>query len=200
MSMEQDRRQFVITGALGRGGLKRPLAVAIAGSIGLCLVLSAEHWAGPFRPRSLPAIETVVVDQGDVTLVVTENGSIESSVDDVIRCGVESFSRLPVGAPPTRGEPRPTQARIVRTGGSATLSASGPNDQTIVAAMRAKAAARLRGALDQGTLKSGATGPVRLKAGGDNRGQRIAGRLVILDCGGGPQFVDCFQATGYSQL
>ena len=87
-------------GALGRGGLKWPLAVAIAGSIGLCLVLSAEHWAGPFRPRSLPAIETVVVDQGDVTLVVTENGSIESSVDDVIRCGVESFSRLPVGRRP----------------------------------------------------------------------------------------------------
>ena len=89
----------------------------------------------------------------------------------------------------------------MRTGGSATLSASGPNDQTIVAAMRAKAAARLRGAPDQGTLKSGGNRrPVRLKAGGDNRGQRIAGRLVILDCGGGSQFVDCFQATGYSQL
>ena len=63
----------------------------------------------PIPRRALPALETVVVEQGDVTLVVTENGSLESSVDDVIRCRVESFqaaggrSRRKLGATPVSG-------------------------------------------------------------------------------------------------
>ena len=45
-----------------------------------------------------PVTATVVVDRGDVTQVVTENGSIESSDDDLVRCRVEPFLSLPVAA------------------------------------------------------------------------------------------------------
>jgi hypothetical protein len=43
---------------------------------------------GP-KPFVVPTLETLEVGRGDNLFVVTEKGDVESSLDDVIRCGVE---------------------------------------------------------------------------------------------------------------
>jgi hypothetical protein len=84
------------------GEVGRWIATAIAGASGLCWALSMGYKSERLRSSSLPDLATVEVDQGDMTLVVTENGSLESLDDDVARCRVESFLALPVGAPAAR--------------------------------------------------------------------------------------------------
>ena len=136
MSTNHVTRARRIFKARGWGGLNWRVAVVIAGSLGTCWALSAGYRARQFQSRALPALETVEVDQGDVTLVVTENGQLESSVDDVVRCGVESFLRLPVGASVANWEPRRFQARMASIRGAGTSLASGPRDTTIAAITR----------------------------------------------------------------
>ena len=73
--------------------------------------------------------------------VVTETGVLESSVDDVVRCRVESFLRLPVGAPRGGAEPRSPQRRH-RAGGTAGASASRSRETSIDAVTKAVASAK----------------------------------------------------------
>jgi multidrug resistance efflux pump len=98
----------------------------------------------------------VEVDQGDVALVVTETGVLESSVDDVVRCRVESFLRLPVGAPRAGVEPPSSQPKASATGGATGASASRSKETSIDAVTKAVAAtkARLGGATGAGTAAS----------------------------------------------
>ncbi len=79
-----------------RGSGSRIIAPIVAAA-GLCSACCL--WNGAGRPPSglLPETGTVEVDRGDVFQVVTENGSIESSDESVVRCRVESFLRLPAG-------------------------------------------------------------------------------------------------------
>src|SRR4051794_27057245 len=60
-------------------------------------------WGSGFRPSAIWAntaqpIALVEVDQGDLTLVVTENGSLESAKNTTARCQVEALIGLVGGA------------------------------------------------------------------------------------------------------
>ncbi len=128
------------------------------------------------------------MDQGDLAVVVTENGSIESSVDDVVRCRVESFQRLPVGRPVASWEPRRSPARMPRIGGVATSPGSGSKETRLAAATRAKGVTKSRWTGGQGILNSGATGAfvgsklgATASAGGSSFGLSSASAPAALD-------------------
>ena len=109
------------------------------------------HGPRPVSARVLPPpVATVEVDQGDVSLVVTENGVLESSVDDVVRCRVESLLGLPVGAPPAGSAPRAVAARA--RAGSAAVSSGIATRETALAAVTK--AIEQREGQDGGTLGS----------------------------------------------
>ena len=97
---------------------------------------------GSFHHESLPDVATVEVDQGDVSLVVTETGVLESSVDDVVRCRVESLLGLPVGTPLSGGPPGPSAGRTTRAGASSAVSRS--NETALTAVARAMTSAKSR--------------------------------------------------------
>jgi HlyD family secretion protein len=90
-------------------------AAALLVAVGCAFFIT--HGPGPFPHGSSPALATVEVDEGDVSLIVTETGVLESSVDDVVRCRVESLLGLPVGAPPAGASPPRSQAARARIGG-----------------------------------------------------------------------------------
>jgi multidrug resistance efflux pump len=159
MSTNQDPELLIVSMKSRRRRSDWWHAVAIAGALGLCWALSTQTGLKRDPSRSLPALETVVVDEGDIAVVVTENGSIESSVDDVIRCRVEAFQRLPVDSPVPREEPPAPQARIARTGGVRTGQTSSSRDRALPATPSAKGSAMSRRLEGQGVPKSGATLP-----------------------------------------
>ena len=115
-------------------------AALTAAALGLWCVVSMSFRPGSSEHRSLPAMATVEVDQGDVSLVVTENGVLESSVDDLVRCRVESFVGLPVGTPLSGGAPGPSQPRNARKSGGS--SASRPRETALTAVARAIGSAK----------------------------------------------------------
>jgi len=119
--------------------------------------LGVGYRTGQFRSSSVPVLETVEVDQGDVDMIVTENGFLESSGDDAVRCRVESFQGLPVGAPPANWEPRHPQAKATRTSPNGVSPASGATGPTIIAAFKAKMKSKLP-AERQGAVKGSTTG------------------------------------------
>src|SRR5262249_23046023 len=69
-------------------------AAGIALATGLFWTFGWGYGISPFRSSTLPDLELVEVDRGDLDLVVIERGSIESSDEDVVRCRVESFQGL----------------------------------------------------------------------------------------------------------
>jgi HlyD family secretion protein len=100
------------------------VAAATAATLGLWWVVSTAYRPASLEHGSVPAVAIVEVDQGDVSLVVTENGVLESSVDDVVRCRVESILGLPVSTPLSGGAPRPSQPRNARAGVGSLVSRS----------------------------------------------------------------------------
>ena len=83
--------KFVLLKSRWLGGRRMRFIAAIACSLCLCWGLSAVYQPTLLRTSSPPVVATVEVDRGDVAQVVIENGSIEGSDDDVVRCRVESF-------------------------------------------------------------------------------------------------------------
>jgi len=134
------------------------VVAAIAGAAGLCWALSLGHEAGSSASRSLPETATFEVDSGDVVMVVTENGSIESSDDSVVRCRVESFLGLPVGAPSANPVSQLAQSRNARTTRTSVAPSSGPKSATSAAAAMSKAQAKSPAAAGQGAVNSDKTG------------------------------------------
>src|SRR5271168_1940738 len=125
MTMDQVTSIIIKFMARRSGGLS---AVGIAGALGLWWALSVGLNTARFWSRSLPAPATVEVDRGDVVEVVVEYGSLESSDDDVVRCQVESFLGLPVGAPVASAQFRPsppTRSGLVSKGVSSTNGTTG---------------------------------------------------------------------------
>ncbi len=108
------------------------VAAVIAGGLALCWALFLRDPPGSLQNRSTPPVATVEVDRGDVSLVVTENGFLESSVDDVERCRVESILGLPAGLPLSGGERRPTPPATARSGGGSFSSRSKETALTVV--------------------------------------------------------------------
>ena len=78
-----------------RGRGLRTFFAALAGVAAIGWGLNASRRPSQLRPE---ALATVRVDQGDVALVVTESGTLESADVAVIRCQVESFLALPSGS------------------------------------------------------------------------------------------------------
>ena len=66
---------------------------------GVACAIGIAYQAHRGRPTSVAELATVEADRADVALVLTENGSVESADDAVIRCRVESFLGLPIAAP-----------------------------------------------------------------------------------------------------
>ena len=118
------------------------LSLAIACTLASCWFAASGKRPGRFGAGPQPSLATVAVDQGDVDLVVTETGFLESSVDDVVRCRVESFLRLPVGAQRVGVEPRSSQPRASKVGGPAGASASRSRESSIDAVTKAVSAAK----------------------------------------------------------
>ncbi len=156
MSANQDPGAQGVAGARWWRGLSRCwVAVITAGVLGLCCAASMGYRPGAFPPRSVPAVTTVEVDQGDVSVVVTENGFLESSVDDVVRCRVESLLGLPVGVPPAVGVRDSSQPANARSGGRS--SASRSKEPALTPAARAKAGVQSKMAGLPGAAKRAAS-------------------------------------------
>lgn len=72
-------------------------ATAITGTVVACVfaavVRPSQVWS-----KTAPPPETVEVDQGDLTLVVTENGTLESANNATVRCEVEALIGMTGGA------------------------------------------------------------------------------------------------------
>ncbi len=139
-----------------RWGLR--IVAAIAGAAGLCWALSLGHETGRSPSSTLPETATVEVDQGDVVEIVTENGSIESSDDSLVRCRVESFLGLPVGAPGANPISQLAQSRNTRTARTSAVPASGSRNATAAAAAMSKAQAKSPANAGPGAVKSEKTG------------------------------------------
>src|SRR5262245_59094309 len=109
-----------------RGWLRRLLWLSVAAVcfLGLCWAAATRYRAVPFESSPRPSLATLEVDQGDVAVVVTETGVLESSVDDMVKCRVESFLRLPAGGARAGVEPRTAQPSVSKLGGFAGASAS----------------------------------------------------------------------------
>jgi HlyD family secretion protein len=142
-TMTTDMSKSPVVGArptlLDRRGPR--IAAAIVCTSGLLWGSGAVYKRVSSGSSSSPGVATVVVDRGDVTQVVTENGSIESSDDDVVRCRVESFLGLPVAPAPTGiHDARAPAARLKATAGVVSSgSAGGP---VIVAAFGTRSRAQ----------------------------------------------------------
>ncbi len=142
MSTNQDTRATGVTRRFGWFGLSLCGAVTLAAVLGLPFMRRTALPTGSIRHESLPDVATVEVDQGDVSLVVTETGVLESSVDDVVRCRVESILGLPVGTPLTGGASSPSPRRTTRAGASSAVSPK--NETALTAVARAMTSAKSR--------------------------------------------------------
>jgi HlyD family secretion protein len=157
MSTKRHTRAEVALEARTWRGPSRWVAVTTAGVLGLFGALNLGHRPGPFQHKTLPALATVEVDRGDVSLVVTENGFLESSVDDVVRCRVESILGLPAAAPPSGGEARSSQPRKATAGAGSLASRS--RETPLASVTKALAGAKSKLAGLPGAAKSAASGP-----------------------------------------
>jgi HlyD family secretion protein len=119
--------------APGQGRRSTWIAAVVfgAGAMAVCMALTGYRPAGS-RSMSLPAFETVEVDRGDLVVVVTENGTLESGDDSIVRCQVESFLGLPTGASPGRPTPSSQMARP-RASTGASVASPGPGNGITVA-------------------------------------------------------------------
>jgi HlyD family secretion protein len=140
------------------GGRRLRLVAAITCSLWLCWGSSKAYKTALMWTSAPPVLATVKVDRGDIAQVVTENGSIEGSDDDVVRCRVESFLGLPVAAMAGNYEPQPSQASRPRTPATANSPASGSTaGATIITAIHAKSQAKSPTESGQAASKSSAT-------------------------------------------
>ncbi len=137
MSIDQGAHALVIPEPHRLDRRLRWLAAIAAGFLAIAWGAFTVYRHAQCQPGSSPALSTVEVDQGDVALVVTSNGILESSVDDVVRCRVESFMGLPVAAPRAGIEPRPAQSRPARPAPASSSS----RDSALAAVTRAMAVA-----------------------------------------------------------
>ena len=130
--------------------LRSPACLALGVGLGM------RYLPGSVQPGAVPVLETLEVDQGDVSLVVTENGFLESSVDDVVRCRVESMMGLPVAAAPSGGQPVavPRASSRIGGGGSSTIRS---RDSALNAVTKALAGAKSRLMGVPGTATSAAS-------------------------------------------
>ena len=109
----------------------------------LCLALRFLVQIPPAWSGSRSFTATFEVDRGDIAHIVTENGSVQSSEHDVVRCQVESFLALPSAARARSGDLGPTQqttrSAAGAAGAKATSALSGGGKGSVAAgASRAK--------------------------------------------------------------
>jgi HlyD family secretion protein len=141
------------------GKLGLSITATILFAVALCWALGAVSKNGSAWPSSRPVLATAEVDRGDIAQVVTENGSVEGSDDDLVRCQVESFLALPVAPAAGNGErrPLPTKNRVTSSPGHATAAGSMVSGTTAAAQARAKTKSR-----DAKRSVAAAQGPPRL--------------------------------------
>ena len=178
MSTNQDARVKGVTRPLGWLGLSLCGAVTIAAVLGFSLMRPTASPPGSIRHESLPDVATVEVDQGDVSLVVTETGVLESSVDDVVRCRVESLLGLPVGTPLSGGASSPSPRRTTRAGGSSAVSAKNETARTAVARAMTSAKSRLAERPGEAPLAASSRAPDSRSEGKSAAGNSATGTSV----------------------
>jgi HlyD family secretion protein len=128
-----------------RGKHRSRMTATVLIAMGLCGVLCLGMKNGFVSPSSPPILATAKVDRGDIDQVVTENGSVESSDGDVVRCQVESFLTLPVAPSAGYIERRPLPAKSPATAAARLASAArSTSGGTASAASRARAKSKSR--------------------------------------------------------
>ena len=148
MSFDPGYSALVVPEARWRKGRAWRIAAVIAGVLMLSGALSLGYRPGRFGSRAPLDLATATVDRGDVTLVVTESGVLESAYDSVIRCEVESFLGLPVAnpkAPSSEG----TVPKLSGAGASAVMKPA-----SAAAGSQTRVAAKVRGLLGGGAAAS----------------------------------------------
>ena len=143
----------------GWGRKARTLTVAIVVALGIGWYRYPGHNPDPFVTKSsISNLATVEVDQGDVALVVTEDGSLESSDDDVIRCRIESF----LGCRPEHRrrirKPSGPQAKRPRTTTSTATSTAESKGAAMALDLKSKLRAVSQVDVRQGVAKTGTAG------------------------------------------
>ena len=152
MSFDPGFSALVVPKARRRKGRAWWIAAVIAGVLGLSGAVALGYRPGRFGSRPPVDLATVTVDRGDVTLIVTESGVLESTYDSVVRCEVESFLGLPVATakgPPSDG----TVPRLSGTGGSSVMKPS-----SAAAGAQTGTAAKVRSLLGGGAAASAGGG------------------------------------------
>jgi multidrug resistance efflux pump len=134
-------------GQAGPRRARRITGIAVLATIAVAAAVCRYRIEG--RPEASPTSsdaepEIVAVDRGDVIVVLTENGTLESGDDALVRCQVESFLGLPTGTQPGRPVPS-SQLPRPRAAAVASPAPSGPGTSaagTPSAADQAKAKAK----------------------------------------------------------
>jgi HlyD family secretion protein len=137
-------------------------ALVVLSGIAWAIGIVYETHRDPTRP--IADLPTVEVDRADVAWVLTENGSVESSDDAVIRCRVESFLGLPITATTGNFVPPPAGTRSPRAsigGGMASSTSRGGSSRSAAGPTTRLGAERdpSQGAGGSGAARSAAGGP-----------------------------------------
>jgi HlyD family secretion protein len=139
MPMDWDNSAVQILKPRCRGGRAWWIVAAgVATAAATVCALGMGRRSGDLPSSVARELETVEVDRGDLALVVTEKGALESSLDDVIRCRVEPFLSLPSGPPVASSESRTPPARGARTRVAGVSPASGMTEPTVTGAIQTK--------------------------------------------------------------
>jgi multidrug efflux pump subunit AcrA (membrane-fusion protein) len=161
MSMDTDRGVLQIPRIKPLNNPIPRIALVVTVVAAFCWAFYRGYFTRPLRSNSPADIETVVVDRGDIDLVVIEKGSLESSDSDVVRCRVESFQALPVGAPPANAESRSSAPRVARSARPTVAPPTakvGPSSATMTVAGKSKSPAKSPGGLGASTMANNAFG------------------------------------------
>lgn len=130
------------------------VALAIACVVGVAAIGSGLR-QGRFFTRQAKALDTVVVDRGDLRLVVTENGTLESADNATVRCEVEAILGLTGGAAGAQaGRAGTAGAQAGQQGGAAGNTGAAP--QAASTPPPPPAASKSKAAMPKGAAKSSA--------------------------------------------
>jgi len=165
MPMDWDTTAAGISKPRWRGGRAWRIATAVVtAAVAVVCALGMGHRTSGSPSSAASELETVEVDRGDVVLLVTENGSLESSIDDVIRCRVESFLSLPSAPPVAISESQLAPARSARVRVAGVSPASGMTGPRIGAAAKTKGLSPAKGPGSRVAANSGTTGALATPA------------------------------------
>jgi multidrug resistance efflux pump len=150
----------------------------------------AEQWLKS-SPGDLLAIDLVEVDEGDITEIVVENGTLESSMSTVVRCEVEALMGTVGGSNSQTGSSRTGAGGTSGTsqgGTSGTTSATSPTSTQTTTAATTKAKSTSSTSKTTGTTSktSGTTGTTSGSTGTASSSSSSTAASTSLVSGGKP--------------